>query len=146
LTEALLFYAARTDHLEKLIRPHVAKGGWVICDRFSDSTRAYQAAAGGALADSIETLDRMCVGASIPDLTLILDLPLLVAQERMAARGAPKDAIEKRETYYHARVKQAFLDIAEAEPDRCAVLDATKAPAVLVREALAEIDKRLGGA
>jgi dTMP kinase len=146
LTEALLFYAARVDHLDKLIRPHVASGGWVICDRFSDSTRAYQAAAGGALAASIETLDHMCVGSSIPDLTLILDLPLSEARSRMALRDQARDAIERRGPHYHARVRQAFLDIHGAHADRCAVLDASQPPETVARDALAVIDQRLGDA
>jgi dTMP kinase len=146
LTEALLFYAARTDHLDKLIRPHVAKGGWVICDRFSDSTRAYQAAAGGVVSEAIETLERMCVGASAPDLTLVLDLPLDASRERMGVRGKANDTIEARGSDYHARVRQAFLDIAKREPKRCAVLDAAQTPDALADQAMALIDARLGAA
>ncbi|HOZ27530.1 MAG TPA: dTMP kinase, partial [Hyphomonadaceae bacterium] len=93
IAETLLFYAARTDHLDKLIRPALAAGSWVICDRFSDSTRAYQAAAGHVPSEHIETIDRICVGDTTPDITLILDLPLSAARERMIARANDKDAI-----------------------------------------------------
>ena len=144
LAEALLFYAARTDHLDRLIRPHLAHGDWVICDRFSDSTRAYQAAAGGAMIEAIETLDRMCVADTAPDLTLILDLPLSHAQQRAEARGQRPDAIEARGNDYHQRVREAFLAIAAAHPDRCQVLDAATPPAELIALAVAAIAQRLG--
>jgi dTMP kinase len=145
LVEALLFYAARTDHLDKLIRPSLASGAWVVCDRFSDSTRAYQAVAGGATSEEVETLDRICVGDSAPDLTLILDLPLLTSRRRMAERANDADAIESRGAEYHERVRQAFLDIAKANPQRCAVLDAAFEPNALADAAMKAIDERLGG-
>lgn len=144
LVEALLFYAARRDHLEHLIRPELSAGSWVISDRFSDSTRAYQAAAGGALSEEIEALERLCVGSSAPDLTLILDLPREVAAGRLIARGAGPDAIEGRGEAYHARVRQAFLEIAQKEPQRCVVLNAALAPEALCEQALEVIGQRLG--
>ncbi len=145
IAETLLFYAARTDHLDKLIRPALAAGSWVICDRFSDSTRAYQAAAGHVPSEHIETIDRICVGDTTPDLTLVLDLPLDVARERMTARANDKDAIESRVLSYHEAVHKAFLDIARANPRRCLVLDASAAPAALADIAIAAINERLGG-
>lgn len=145
IAETLLFYAARTDHLDKLIRPALAAGSWVICDRFSDSTRAYQAAAGHVPSEHIETLDRICVGETTPDLTLVLDLPLLVARRRMTARANDKDAIESRVISYHEAVHKAFLDIARANPQRCVVLDASLAADVLAGAAMAAIDARIGG-
>lgn len=144
LVEALLFYAARRDHLEQLIRPALSTGVWVISDRFSNSTRAYQAAAGGALGEEIETLERLCVGSSGPDLTLILDLPLEAAGGRVRARGGGLDAIEGRGPAYHARVREAFLEIARREPQRCVVLDASLSPEALCEQALVVIDQRLG--
>ncbi len=144
MSEALMFYAARRDHLDKLIRPAIEGGAWVISDRFSDSTRAYQAAGGGVSRGDVETLERLCVGAYRPDLTLVLDLPLAAARNRMAARATKADAIESRDADYHERVRQAFLDIARAEPRRCAVLDASLAPDVLADAALDEINARLG--
>jgi dTMP kinase len=146
LTEALMFYAARRDHLDKLIRPSVESGAWVICDRFSDSTRAYQAAGGGLSREEVETLDRLCVGAHGPDLTLVLDMPLVASRGRMTARATKADAIESRADDYHERVRQAFLDIAKAEPKRCAVLDASAAPDAVAAAALKAIDARLGAA
>ncbi|HPI48500.1 MAG TPA: dTMP kinase [Hyphomonadaceae bacterium] len=145
IAETLLFYAARTDHLDKLIRPALAAGSWVICDRFSDSTRAYQAAAGHVPSEHIETIDRICVGDTTPDITLILDLPLSAARERMIARANDKDAIESRVASYHEAVHKAFLDIARANPRRCVVLDASAAPDALAIAALAAIDARLSG-
>jgi len=145
IAETLLFYAARSDHLDKLIRPALAAGSWVICDRFSDSTRAYQAAAGHVPSEHIETIDRICVGDTTPDITLILDLPLAAARERMTARANDKDAIESRVQSYHEAVHQAFLDIARANPQRCVVLDASVAPDDLAASALAAIDARIGG-
>jgi dTMP kinase len=145
IAETLLFYAARTDHLDKLIRPSLQAGSWVICDRFSDSTRAYQAAAGHVPSEHIETLDRICVGETTPDLTLILDLPLSAARDRMTARANDKDAIESRVLSYHEAVHRAFLDIARANPQRCVVLDASLTPAALADAAMTAIDKRLGG-
>ncbi len=86
LAEALMFYAARADHLDKTIRPALEKGHWVVCDRFSDSTRAYQGAAGGLDPAVIDALERMVVGASAPDLTLLLDLDPSVGLARADAR------------------------------------------------------------
>lgn len=146
IAETLLFYAARTDHLDKLIRPALAAGSWIICDRFSDSTRAYQAAAGNVPSEHIETLDRICVGETTPDLTLVLDLPLSVARQRMTARAGEKDAIESRVISFHEAVHKAFLDIARANPQRCVVLDASLAANALADAAMAAIDARLGGA
>ncbi|MDP3493106.1 MAG: dTMP kinase [Hyphomonadaceae bacterium] len=145
IAETLLFYAARTDHLDKLIRPALASGAWVICDRFSDSTRAYQAAAGHVPSEHIETIDRICVGDTTPDITLILDLPLSAARDRMTARANDKDAIESRVLSYHEAVHKAFLDIARANPKRCVVLDASVTPDALASSAIAAIDARLGG-
>jgi dTMP kinase len=146
LTEALMFYAARRDHLDKLIRPAIEAGAWVICDRFSDSTRAYQAAGGGLSKDEVETLERLCVGAQGPDLTLMLDLPLSASRRRMASRATKADAIESRGDDYHERVRQAFLAIARVEPKRCVVLDASLAPDAVAAAALKAIDTRLGAA
>jgi dTMP kinase len=144
VTEALMFYAARRDHLDKLIRPALEAGSWVICDRFSDSTRAYQAAAGGAVREEIEALEHIVVGSRGPDLTLVLDLSLSAARARMTARATKDDAIESRGPDYHERVRQAFLDIARANPQRCAVLDASIAPEAVADAAMKLIDQRLG--
>jgi dTMP kinase len=131
LSEALLFYAARADHLEKSIRPALNAGRWVICDRFSDSTRVYQSAAGGLPPEVFDALEEMVVAPTTPDLTLILDLPaeqgLGRAQGRrlVAPNGAPApDAYEKRDLAYHWKLREAFAAIARSEPHRCVLIDA----------------------
>jgi dTMP kinase len=120
--EALLFAAARADHVEKLIRPALADGKWVICDRFIDSTRAYQGG-GGGLSDA-EILDLHRVGSAglLPDLTLLVEVPREIREERLARRAAA-DAIEGREAAYHNRVVEAFVRFAEAEPARFVRID-----------------------
>lgn len=145
MAETLLFYAARRDHLDKLIRPALDRGSWVICDRFSDSTRAYQAAAGGVPASDVEALDRICVGDTTPDLTLVLDLPVSFAHERMRMRAGAPDAIESRLVSYHEAVHRGFLQIAEANPSRCVVLDASLAADALADVAMQAIHNRLSG-
>lgn len=138
--EAMLFYAARDDHLEKTIRPALEAGRWVICDRFSDSTRAYQGAAGGVSPALLATLERVVVAETRPDLTIILDLP---PEEGLRRAGAgddetePADRFESMDIGFHRALRQAFLDIAEEEPERCLVLDAME-PASAVAEAVWE--------
>lgn len=128
--EAILFAAARADHVDRVIRPALAAGQWVICDRYSDSTRVYQGAVGGVAQTVISALERVAVGATRPDLTLILDLPAEAALARMAARqkasGERPDRFEQDELALHERRRQAFLDIAATEPERCAVIDAAR--------------------
>ena len=140
--EALLFYAARSDHLDRTIRPALARGDWVICDRFSDSTRAYQVAAGGVATEHFDALEKLVVGPTSPDLTLVLDLPMAIARTRMTSRGGGPDAIEARDLDYHEAVYRAFLDIARANPHRCVVLDASAAPDVVAHTAMTEIARR----
>ena len=124
LSETLILYAAREDHLERLIRPALDRGGWVLTDRFADSTRAYQGAGGGAPAGVIDALEAAVVGRTRPDLTLILDLPVEEGLARAAHRGGGEERFERKGYAFHARLRRGFLDIAAAEPDRCAVVDA----------------------
>ncbi|MEZ6030488.1 MAG: dTMP kinase [Hyphomonadaceae bacterium] len=145
MAETLLFYAARRDHLDKLIRPTLERGSWVICDRFSDPTRAYQAAAGGVSSSDVEAIDRICVGDTVPDLTLVLDLPIGTARQRMVARKGSADAIESRLLSYHEAVHHAFLEIAHANPQRCVVLDASAEAERVADAAMDAIRTRLGG-
>jgi dTMP kinase len=130
LGEALLFYVARDSHLELTIRPALAQGRWVISDRFFDSTRAYQGAAGGVSISALNALERIVVGGTRPDLTLILDLPpeegLRRVIARSAADGAEADRFEKMNLTFHQNLRKEFLDIAEAEPWRCALIDASR--------------------
>ncbi|MGI9387159.1 MAG: dTMP kinase [Methyloligellaceae bacterium] len=129
LAETLLFFAARDDHLEKAIRPALKDGVWVICDRFYDSTRAYQGAAGGVQPKILAALERIVVADTKPELTFILDLPaehgLRRAKKRWEESRGEADHFESRELAFHQKLRTAFLDIAENEPDRCIVLDAT---------------------
>ncbi len=121
--EAYLFAAARADHVDAVIAPALGAGRWVICDRFIDSTRVYQADAGETL---LRRLEAAAIGEHVPDLTIILDLPAELGVERAAHRGrsAPPDRFERDALGIHARRRAAFLAIAEAEPERCAVVDA----------------------
>jgi dTMP kinase len=124
--ETLLFAAARSDHVERLIRPALAAGKWVICDRFVDSSRAYQGGGGGLSDADILELHRIGSGGLLPDLTLLVEVPPEVATERLAARDASgSDRIGGRDAAYHARVAQAFARLAEAEPQRFARIDAS---------------------
>jgi dTMP kinase len=125
--ETLMMYAARSDHLERVIRPALAAGAWVVCDRFSDSTRAYQGAGGGVPTELIETLDKAVVLGDQPDLTLIIDVPAELGLERAQARGG-EARFEGKGLAFHRRLREGFLAIARAEPDRCVVLDGAAAP------------------
>ncbi|MCJ2069509.1 dTMP kinase [Methylobacterium sp. J-030] len=128
--EALLFSAARIDHLDRLIRPALRRGETVLCDRFIDSTRAYQGAAGGLDPGVLDALERVVVGPTRPDLTLILDLAPEAGLARAAARagGQGADRFEAETLDFHIRLRGAFLAIARAEPARCAVIDAGRDP------------------
>lgn len=141
IAHALLMNASREDHLAKLIRPALARGAWVLCDRFADSTRAYQRIDGVDL-DTVLQIEAIVVGETKPDLTLVLD----AAPEDLAARRQSRnvsDVFEQKDVSFHTRIREAFLEIAEGEPDRCVVVDALQAPGAVLAHALAEIDARL---
>lgn len=121
--EALLHFAARADHVARTVEPALAAGTWVICDRFFDSTLAYQGYGQGADRSFIASLIGL-LGIA-PDLTLVLDVPESVAAERMRKRGGDADRYERLDSGFHARVRQGFRDIALSEPDRCVLLDAS---------------------
>lgn len=123
-TEALLHFAARADHFTTRIAPALRKGDWVICDRFADSTRAYQGYGLGLPMDAIETLYDVALGDFAPDLTVILDVPVEIGMQRMNARDGDPDRYERMDTAFHERLRQGFLDIAAKNPDRCEVIDA----------------------
>jgi len=127
-TELLLMYAARADHLERTIRPALAAGSWVVCDRFADSSRAYQGAAGGIDMDFIERLDAAVVGNDQPDLTLVFDLPVEVGLARALDRGGAEARFESKGAAFHQRLREGFADIVAAHPDRCRIIDATGDP------------------
>jgi dTMP kinase len=126
LGEAILFTAARIDHVDNLIAPALARGEWVLCDRFADSTRAYQGAKGGVEPRLIALLERAALRGLRPDLTIILDLPAKIGMERAGLRrahGEGRDRFESEDLGFHEELRQAFLDIAAAEPDRCCVVN-----------------------
>jgi dTMP kinase len=124
MTETLLMFAARDDHLRTVIRPALDAGKWVICDRFSDSTRAYQGVAGGVDPAFVESLDAAVVGVDQPDLTLVFDLPAQRGLDRALARGEGETRFEGKGAAFHARLAEAFRAIAAAHPDRCLMIDA----------------------
>ncbi len=122
--EALLFAAARSDHVERLISPALSRGAWVVCDRFLDSSRAYQGFAGGLGDVAVMALHRVGSRGLLPDLTLLVEIDPAVAAARAAARdNGEADRISGRDTGYHAAVAGAFAGLAEAEPDRFERID-----------------------
>jgi dTMP kinase len=123
VTETLLMYAARRDHIERVIEPSLARGAWVVCDRFADSTRAYQGAGGGTDPALIAALEAQVLGAARPDLTLVFDIPPQTGLERAQARGGEM-RFESKGLAFHERLREGFLAIVRAEPDRCALIDA----------------------
>lgn len=143
IAEALLFAAARSDHLDRTIRPALARGAWVLCDRYVDSTFAYQVAAGGLDAAAFETLQRL-IDAPAPDLTLVLDLDPADGLGRSRGGASGEDRFEAKGAAFHARVRAAFLEIAKREPARCAVIDAAKPRDETLAAARAIIAARLG--
>ena len=124
-TEALMMFAARSDHLERTIRPALDAGAWVVCDRFADSSRAYQGAGGGVPPGFIEALDATVVGDDQPDLTLVFDLPVERGLERAFGRGLFEVRFESKGLAFHQRLRDGFLAIARAHPQRCVVIDAS---------------------
>jgi dTMP kinase len=145
VAEALVFAAARVDHVDKLVRPALEAGEWVVCDRFVDSTRAYQGALGDVDPSLIAALERVAVGDVMPDMTLILDLPAATGLARAARRRASGavDRFEKLGTDFHDRLRRAFLDIAAAEPERCFVVDASADEAAIEREIWGYVSRAL---
>ena len=122
-TELLLVFAARAQHLEELIRPALVRGDWVLCDRFTDATWAYQGGGRGLPRDEIGSLETLVHGDLQPDLTLLLDLPVELGMKR-AARRSQADRFEQESTLFFERVRNAYLERAEAAPERFAVIDA----------------------
>ena len=143
--EALLFGAARIDHIDRTIRPALESGAWVVCDRFADSTRAYQGAAGKVDAQFIASLERVVVGDCRPNLTLILDLPVALGRERTRARRGAEaaDRYEREGEAFHETLRQAFLRIARDEPERCAVIDASLSPGLVGQAIWSVVEERL---
>jgi dTMP kinase len=124
--ETLLFAAARDDHVHTVIKPALEQGVWVLCDRFADSTRAYQGRLGDVLPGVLNAMERVTIGDLKPDLTVILDVPVEVGMHRAAARrgsGAP-DRFEAEDIAFHQKLREAYRDIAANDPQRCVMIDA----------------------
>lgn len=146
MSEALLFLAARADHVSTTIMPALDAGKWVISDRFADSTFAYQGAAGGISRTVLAELHRLVLGDFRPDLTLILDLPPEIGLLRAASRHRTGgDHFEKRDLAYHEALRQGFLTIAAGDPARCALIDASGTPEEVAAQIWAVVEARLSG-
>ena len=141
--EALFFAVARADHMNETIRPTLEGGAWVICDRFIDSTRAYQGAS-GVDPEEINRLENLAVGADRPDLTLILDLPAVVGLYRAQSRSGPVDRFEADDIAIQEARRQRFLDIARVEAERCVVIDASGTPDKVAKAVQDSVRARLG--
>ncbi len=121
--EALLFASARDEHIKEIIRPALEKGQIVICDRFSDSTRAYQGYVGGVERSVIERLDKLVVNDTQPDITLVIDVPAETGLARIKARAGRTDRFESEDLSFHRKLRAAYFDIAQRFPARCIVID-----------------------
>lgn len=142
-TEALLLAAARRDHVLRTIRPALARGDWVISDRFADSTRAYQGAGLGVPAEAIEATIALATDGLEPDLTIILDLPVADGLARAGARPDAAQRYERMSLAMHERIRAHFLAIAKAEPVRCVVIDARGDEAEVARRIEGAVAERL---
>ena len=144
-TEAILFAAARDDHVRATIRPALVDGKWVICDRFIDSTRVYQGALGKVDAKLIRSLERVTVGAAMPDLTFILDVPATVGLARAKRRRGKgtTDRFEGESVEFHEALRTAYLALADKEPKRCVVIDGRAPRDVVAQRIWAAVEQRL---
>jgi dTMP kinase len=143
--ETLLFAAARDDHVRSVIKPALNQGVWVLCDRFSDSTRAYQGSLGNVAPAVLNAMERVTIGDLKPDLTIILDVPVEVGLQRAAARrgtGAP-DRFEAEDIKFHQQLRDAYRQIAAAEPQRCILIDANADTAAVAAAVWAAVRDRL---
>jgi dTMP kinase len=142
--ETLLFAAARDDHVRTVILPALSQGTWVLCDRFSDSTRAYQGKLGKVAPAVLNAMERVTIGDLKPDLTIILDVPVEVGLKRAAARrgqGAP-DRFESESVKFHQELREAYREIAAANPERCVLIDATPDPNIVAAAILTALRDR----
>jgi dTMP kinase len=144
-TEAVLFAAAREDHVKCAIEPALAAGKWVVCDRFADSTRVYQGALGKVDARFIKGLERVSIGDLAPDITLILDLPVDEGLKRVASRrgGGKPDRFEAEDPDFHQKLRSAYLALARQEPERCVVIDANRSVKKIAKEIWSIVESKL---
>jgi dTMP kinase len=145
--ETLLFAAARDDHVHAVIEPALDQGFWVLCDRFFDSTRAYQGRLGKVDPKVLNAMQRVTIGDLKPDLTIILDVPVEIGMQRAAARrgdGAP-DRFEAEDVRFHEGLRDAYRQIAAVEPQRCVLIDANAAPGVVAARVWTAVRDRFLG-
>jgi dTMP kinase len=142
--EALLMVAARRAHLTETILPALGRGDWVVCDRFADSTTAYQGHGAGVPVAVLTELHRLIAGDLKPDLTLLLDLPVEEGLARAQARRGDETRFEQKDIHFHKRVRRGFLAIAKAEPARCIVIDASRSIDDIHRAVLKVVESKLG--
>ncbi|MES2906223.1 MAG: dTMP kinase [Pseudomonadota bacterium] len=135
MTEALLFAAARDEHLKEIIRPALEEDKVVICDRFADSTRVYQGYVGGVERQMIERMDKLIVGDTQPDLTFIVDIAPEKGLARVKLRAGRTDRFESEEIGFHRKIRAAFFDIASRFPERCIILDGEQTPDAMLEKA-----------
>lgn len=143
MTEALLFYAARVDHVEKVIRPALKRGAVVISDRFADSTMAYQGAAGGIDIDRLKALHKLALGDFKPDVTLLVDIPPEEGLKRTQNRLGFEVRFESKALAFHERLRSFFRALADAEPGRFIVLDGMLPPDALAARAIEALELRV---
>jgi dTMP kinase len=143
--EAMLFAAARDDHVQCTILPALRSGKWVVCDRFADSTRVYQGILGHVDQRLINVLERVSVGSLAPDLTVILDLPAQLGLERAKLRrgNVRADRFEGEGAEFHEKLREAYLAIAASEPDRCVVIDASASKEAVAKSVWYAVQSRL---
>ena len=144
MTELLLMYAARRSHLRDTVWPALQRGDWVVSDRHSDSSRAFQGIAGGLGLETVETIQRLTLGSFAPALVLVLDLREDVALARAKERGDGEDRFERKGKAYHARVRSAFREIASCGDDRYCLIDASGTRDQVSRAIVAEVNRRFG--
>jgi dTMP kinase len=142
ITETLLAYAARADHVARTIGPALLAGTWVISDRFNDSTFAYQGAGRGVERETIRRIDAAVLDDFQPDLTLILDLDVKIGLERALSRSGAENRFEKFGVDFHEKLRQAFLDIARRNPERCRVIDASGTEEQVAEAILTAVSRR----
>jgi len=143
--EAMLFAAARDDHVQCTILPALRSGKWVVCDRFADSTRVYQGILGHVDQRLINVLERVSVGSLTPDLTVVLDLPVQLGLERAKLRrgNVQADRFEGEGAEFHEKLREAYLAIAASEPDRCVVIDASASKEAVAKSVWYAVQSRL---
>jgi dTMP kinase len=142
--ETLLMFGARQVHIDNLIRPALTRGDWVLCDRFTDATHAYQGGGRGVDRDLIERLAKAVQGDLVPDCTLLLDVPVRVGLERMQARRGAIDRFEVESAQFFERVRNRYLELARGAPERFRIIDANQKLDLVCKAALEALEKAVG--